>query len=482
MNKVYIVGDSTLASFSDNYYYPRYGYGTKIEKYLTSDVSVINIAISGRSSKSYLKEKEYSYLTKSLSEGDFLIIGFGHNDEKDEDPNRFTSANLPVTDNNSFAYYLYNYYVKLAKDKGATPILCTPITRLSKDDNYTKANIHITKNGDYRKAIIDLANSTNTTVIDLTTKTKELYGSLGYNEAIFFHAWPKSKSETVDTTHLNVYGAQMVAYLFTLALSETTNTLAKYIKKPIIKPNKDEVLVVNPEYQDLPYEAFSSAKYRPTPNFKIDDLNWFGTAFGDNGSNPMLESTGYFVKKENDYFLVGQDGPFLKGRIGNTEGIVICFRQIPKADNFVVSVDAEVITKKADFEAGFGLMLRDDIYINQVIPDSSILSNYVACGIYNDDKASNYIYARENKKLLPSGITKSYYQVGDKFSLKLERIGQVVNLTLTTKDKTYTKTYTDFDFLAIDTNYMYVGIYATKGTVVKFSNLTYTYTSKFQGA
>lgn len=145
MINLYIVGDSTLASFKDDYYYPRYGYGTKIKKYFNDDINVINIAISGRSSKSYLKDKEYPYLVSNIKKGDYLIIGFGHNDEKDEDPNRFTSANLPVTDNHSFTYYLYNYYVKLAYDKGACPILCTPIVRADKNENYTSNSAHITK-------------------------------------------------------------------------------------------------------------------------------------------------------------------------------------------------------------------------------------------------------------------------------------------------------------------------------------------------
>lgn len=482
MINLYIVGDSTLASFKDDYYYPRYGYGTKIKKYFNDDINVINIAISGRSSKSYLKDKEYPYLVSNIKKGDYLIIGFGHNDEKDEDPNRFTSANLPVTDNHSFTYYLYNYYVKLAYDKGACPILCTPIVRADKNENYTSNSAHITKNGDYRKAIIDLGKNTNTTVIDLTTKTKKLYQKIKFDKAIYFHAWAKNNKSTVDTTHLNIYGADMVAYIFAKELAKTNNHLANYLKNDITEPNINDSLIANPDYIELPYKPFDKNLYNPTNNFKLNDDFWFATAFGDNGSNPLLESTGYFVKSNDNTYLVGQDGAYLKGRIGETEGIVFLFHQVPKEDNFIVSCNATVITKKADFESGFGLMLRDDIYTNQNIPDASILSNYVACGIYNDDSCSHILYSRENKTLKPSKYLMPYYKVGDSFKLTLKRLGQVVELTLEYKDKVYNKTYTDFDFFAIDTNYMYVGLYATKGTTIKFDDLSYTYLSKSQGA
>ena len=56
MSTLWVIGDSTVSSFEDKYYYPRYGYGTMLDKYLNDNVKVVNIALSGRSSKSYLSE------------------------------------------------------------------------------------------------------------------------------------------------------------------------------------------------------------------------------------------------------------------------------------------------------------------------------------------------------------------------------------------------------------------------------------------
>lgn len=138
----------------------------------------------------------------------------------------------------------------------------------------------------------------------------------------------------------------MVAYLFAKELAKTNNHLANYLKNDITEPNINDSLIANPDYIELPYKPFDKNLYNPTNNFKLNDDFWFATAFGDNGSNPLLESTGYFVKSNDNTYLVGQDGAYLKGRIGETEGIVFLFHQVPKEDNFIVSCNATVITKK----------------------------------------------------------------------------------------------------------------------------------------
>ena len=106
---LFLVGDSTVSSFNDAYYYPRYGYGTQIGNYFDSKLKVNNLALSGRSSKSFLSESNYETFKASIKEGDYLIIGFGHNDEKDDDALRFTNPTGGVDDETSFKHYLYNY-------------------------------------------------------------------------------------------------------------------------------------------------------------------------------------------------------------------------------------------------------------------------------------------------------------------------------------------------------------------------------------
>ncbi|MDE7162230.1 MAG: hypothetical protein K2N65_05685, partial [Anaeroplasmataceae bacterium] len=163
---LFVVGDSTLASFADSYFYPRYGYGTQLGNYFDEAITVNNLALSGRSSKSFITEDNYTALKNTLKAGDYLLIGFGHNDEKSDDAARFTDASKPLTDSGSFKYSLYEYYIKLAIEKGATPILCTPIVRADKNNIYTASSGHVTSTGDYAQAIVELGQEKNVTVIN----------------------------------------------------------------------------------------------------------------------------------------------------------------------------------------------------------------------------------------------------------------------------------------------------------------------------
>ena len=184
---LWVVGDSTLSSFEDKYYLPRYGYGTKLQEYLDDEIIVKNIALSGRSSKSYTTEPEYQTLLSGMKKDDYLIIGFGHNDEKTEN-DRYTQGEGDYLTQGTFAFSLYNNYIKKAQEAGCTPILCTPIVRRSPDGKWNGQMLHVTapvgeyKGGDYPKAIRDLARQLNIALVDMTMMTKEMYDRLGADE------------------------------------------------------------------------------------------------------------------------------------------------------------------------------------------------------------------------------------------------------------------------------------------------------------
>ena len=181
---VWIVGDSTVSAFTDNYYYPRYGWGTQIDKYLDGTFEVKNIALSGRSSTSYTADKEYGELIAGMKKGDFLLVGFGHNDEKAES-GRYTNPNGDYKTAGSFAYSLYENYIKPAQAAGTTVVLCTPIVRRTADGNWSDSQLHVTaasgefEGGSYPQAIINLGKDLNVPVVDMTSLTKKLYDSLG---------------------------------------------------------------------------------------------------------------------------------------------------------------------------------------------------------------------------------------------------------------------------------------------------------------
>lgn len=213
--KIFIVGDSTACVYGsdDNYAVPRAGWGMYLGDYIKG-AEVVDLAKSGRSSKSLTVEEEYSTLLKEMKEGDFLLIQFGHNDAKkssEEDlKNRYTDPEGDKDTEGSFKYSLYNNYIKAAKDKGAEPILITPIARRSFDENGNVKDTH----GLYDDAVRELAEEVNVPCVDATRITTELYQATGPDDTAAFHAVYKDVSKGDkghDNTHLNHYGAKLVA-------------------------------------------------------------------------------------------------------------------------------------------------------------------------------------------------------------------------------------------------------------------------------
>lgn len=493
---LYVVGDSTLASFNDSYYYPRYGYGTQLGNYFDDTIKVNNLALSGRSSKSYILEENYTTLKNNINAGDYLLIGFGHNDEKSDDAGRFTDASKPTDDTSSFKYSLNEYYLKLASEKGATPILCTPIVRANKTNDYTGSSGHVTATGDYAKAIVELGQEKNVSVVNLRDITKEEYTSIGYDEAIYYHAMTAGKYDTdgttiipetssVDTTHLNIYGAKYVAYEVAYTLKNSTSTLGTYVKEDIARPVKANDLVSNSSYTVSTYESPDLSSYEAPDQFKTISEGWYGTAFGDCGGTPSVAKNGFIAKEESaGVFTVGQSGSSSKGKFASSsDGFSYLFRQVDASKNFEITAEAKVLTTGKTKQAGFGLMIRDDCIINQ---DGSSLTNYanhLSAGLVTTDTNMNVLFGRESGSLKKeNNVIDSLYQVNDTASLKIVRLGQVITISVTYNGQTYTKDYPDFDLLSVDSKYIYVGMFANRGTTVEFTNVNFKITGEAQGA
>ena len=269
---LYLVGDSTVAAFNDPYYYPRYGYGTQIERSTwTASVAVHYLALSGRSSKCFIDPADnanYATFTSSLKAGDYVLIGFGHNDEK-ADPSLYTNPKTDLTDPTSFQYYLYTYYVKVAQDAGAIPILATPVVRRDSSGAYTGAKIHVTTDvvsggvtypgGDYPQAIRDLGAATGVTVIDNTASTlalgKQIFAASGAAGTAQLQAWVSNAVTSVDDTHTNIYGGAYYAYEVATGLLASTSSLKDHVqpRRASSRPTSPSPGPRNPNWTPIVY-------------------------------------------------------------------------------------------------------------------------------------------------------------------------------------------------------------------------------------
>ena len=113
MNNIFLIGDSTCQT-NDESTFPQVGWGQFFEEYLKNPAKVHNFAKNGRSSKSFFEEHRFDSVIENFTDGDFLFIQFGHNDEK-EDKERKTEPFGTYKD------YL-SKYIDFAKSKNGTPV------------------------------------------------------------------------------------------------------------------------------------------------------------------------------------------------------------------------------------------------------------------------------------------------------------------------------------------------------------------------
>jgi lysophospholipase L1-like esterase len=207
---IYVIGDSTASVYASNAF-PRMGWGQVLGESFASQCAVVkDKALSGRSSKSFFDEGAWAPIEAALVPGDFVVIQFGHNDEKSDDPTRFTQ---PQT---TYKEYLTTY-VEDARSKQAIPVLATSINR-NQWSGTTLKDTH----GAYPPAVRELAEALNVPLVDLTALTKTYFERIGpaATNDLFMNLdpgeFPNYPNGNADNTHLREEGARAIAKLFTL--------------------------------------------------------------------------------------------------------------------------------------------------------------------------------------------------------------------------------------------------------------------------
>lgn len=219
---LYIIGDSTAANKQPKAF-PETGWGMEIGSFLTDGITVDNRAVNGRSTKSFINENKWQAVVDKLQPGDFVLIEFGHNDEKTDKPEVGTTL----------AEYKINLikFVQETQAKKANPILLTPIMRRSFKNGVFK-DTHL----GYPDVVRKLADSLHLPLIDMQRKTEKLIVGLGdepskklFNYVEPGHVnYPEGKK---DDTHLSPEGAKIIAGLVVEGIRETHTDLIKYLKK-----------------------------------------------------------------------------------------------------------------------------------------------------------------------------------------------------------------------------------------------------------
>ncbi len=198
IQRVFIVGDSTASEYPPARY-PRTGWGQMLDGYFDADIEVFNRAVSGRSTRSYVVERHFDKIMAELRSGDLLLIQFGHNDAKQDDPSRYADPEV------DFPAGL-NRFVTTARARGAIPVLITPVARRLFDAAGQAVDTH----GQYAIAVRQQAKAGIVPLIDLGQRSLDWIDALGpeVSKAYFLH---DPQRGLIDDTHFHRRGANAVA-------------------------------------------------------------------------------------------------------------------------------------------------------------------------------------------------------------------------------------------------------------------------------
>lgn len=226
---VFLAGDSTV---TDQPAEPAASWGQMLPRFLKPTVAVANHAESGETLKSFLTSLRLAKILSQLRPGDFLLIQFGHNDQKIQWPQTYAEAG------STYKAYL-RVYIDEARVHGATPILLTSPQRRTFDAHGRITNTH----SSYPGAVREVAREQNVPLIDLDRASVAFYEALGPDRAALAF-----NNGGQDATHHNNYGAYELARFVVQSIRDQHLPLAAYLA--------DDLKPFDPAHPDAP-ESFT---------------------------------------------------------------------------------------------------------------------------------------------------------------------------------------------------------------------------------
>jgi lysophospholipase L1-like esterase len=207
---LYLTGDSTV---TDQPASPAASWGQMLPRFMSNTIAVANHAESGETLKSFLTSLRLDKVLASLKPGDWVLMQFGHNDQKKQWPQTYADAAT------TYRAYL-RAYIAEARLRGATPILVTSPERANFDD---AGHIKLS-HGAYPDAVREVAREESVALIDLTAMSVTFYEALGMkgSDAAFADGGR-------DRTHHSNYGAYELARRIAVGIRDADPRLGVHL-------------------------------------------------------------------------------------------------------------------------------------------------------------------------------------------------------------------------------------------------------------
>ena len=231
--RVALVGSSACQSYGNKDPRLIYGWGEVLGEYFNPRVKILNFAISGYSSKSFLERGKWE---KTLaSKPHYVFITIGANDPK-KDPKRHTEPNTTYRAN-------ILRFIRETRAAGASPVLVTLNHSLRWDKQNQRADFFNGKvfradREPYSAVMRELAVSEKVPCIDLAKAQQETMEKMGLEKAVKYYRVHDLKTMKLDCFHTNLAGAHLLAGLIVEGLKKTDCPLKNELKKDAPKQEK----------------------------------------------------------------------------------------------------------------------------------------------------------------------------------------------------------------------------------------------------
>lgn len=218
---VFLLGDSTVC---DQPREPYNSWGQMVPRFFKPGIAIANHGESGESLRSSLNARRLDKVLSLMKPGDYLLIQYGHNDEKEkgEGVGAFTTYKGDL-----------KRFVAETRKRGGIPVLVTPMHRRTFDAGDKITNSH----GDYPEAVRQAAKEENVPFIDLNSMSKKLYEALGPEKSgVLF--------KSGDSTHHSNFGSYELAKCIVEGIKANNLNLATYLVKdvPQFDPSRPDSL------------------------------------------------------------------------------------------------------------------------------------------------------------------------------------------------------------------------------------------------
>jgi lysophospholipase L1-like esterase len=226
---IWIIGDSIFQTYKP-YLAPLTGIGQELSGFCKPGVKVQNRAVSGTSTKSFRDRGYWKPIAAGMRKGDFLLIQFGHNDQKRNKPKVYAEAKTDY-------YQNLVRYIKEARGKGANPVLITSMCRRRFKNGRL---VHTLK--DYPKYCRLVGKNQNVPILELNkisfakvnamgeAKSEGIYNNVPEGSKYTYWTTRKGKKSHTDNTHLNTKGAKLAAGWLVADAKQQKLELAKLFK------------------------------------------------------------------------------------------------------------------------------------------------------------------------------------------------------------------------------------------------------------